>query len=103
MNILTHQLLEIEARFGIAYRIPRLGSGSPPLPETGPKISLNDAPRLNRGDGVRIELDCLLTASFTIARSWLSVIPRTLPTSTPGDFDRRTGLSEALLNCASTS
>ena len=46
----------------------------------------------------------LLTASFTFARSSMSVIPRTLPTSTPAISIAEPGLSpDALLNWASTS
>src|SRR6185295_10383111 len=35
MNILTHQLFKIEARFGIAYRIPRLQQMAAPSRRQG--------------------------------------------------------------------
>src|SRR5215510_6096981 len=47
MNILTHQLLKIEARLGIAYRIPRLQQTAAPPRRQGQEFLSNDTPGLD--------------------------------------------------------
>ena len=90
MNILTHQLLKIEARFGIAYRTPWLERIATPSRRQGQEFLSNDAPRLDRRNGVRIELHGVVDRQFhhrTILVERNSADPADLDA---GNFDRRT-------------
>ncbi len=90
MNKLTHQLLKIEARFGIAYRIPRLERIATPSGRQGQKFLSNDASRLDGGNGVRIELDGVVDRQFYHRTILVERNPSDSADFDTGDFDRRT-------------
>src|SRR5262245_2695024 len=89
MHILTHQLLEIETRFGIAYHIPRLERITTPSRRQSQEFLPNDAPRFDGRKGVRIELDGFIDRQFHLR----AIIDERNPTDPAdldtGDFDRR--------------
>src|SRR5580765_1444265 len=90
MNILTHQLLKIEARFGIAYRIPRLEWIATPSRRKGQEFLSNDTPRLDGCNGVRIELDSVVDRQFHLRTILNECNPSDPSDFDAGDFDRRT-------------
>src|SRR5712692_8839177 len=90
MNILTYQLLKIEARFGIAYCIPRLERIAAPSRRQGQEFLSNDAPRLDGRKGVRIELDSLVDRQFHLRTILDERNPSDPADFDAGNFDRRT-------------
>src|SRR4249920_1118342 len=90
MNILTHQLFKIEARFGIAYRIPRLKQIAAPSGRKGQEFFSNDAPRLDGCNGVRIELDRVVDRQFHLRTILNECNPSDPANFDAGDLDGRT-------------
>src|SRR5580765_8358626 len=92
MHILAHQLLKIEARFGIAYRIPRLEWIATPSRRKGQEFLSNDAPRLDGCNGVRIELDRVVDRQLHLRTILNECNPPDPAHFDAGDFDGRTSV-----------
>ena len=91
MHILAHQLLKIEARFGIAYRITRLERITAPSWRQGQEFLSDDASRLDGCKGVGIEFDGVVDRQFHFCAIFDERNPSDPADFDAGDFDCRTG------------
>src|SRR5215510_11242612 len=92
MNKLTHQLLKIKARLGIAYRVSRLEKIATPSRRQGQEFFTDDSPRLDGCNGVRIELDVIVDRQFHNRTILVERNPPDPADFDPGDLDCRTRL-----------